>query len=313
MGFVVAWYTFNVAFNLYNKSVLNAFPYPMFMCTMELLCGGIFMALLWWTRVVEPPKLPKGFWKKLLPVALCHLVNHVGTCFALSKSAVSFTHVIKSAEPLYTVAVCALVLKQRFHALVWLSLIPVVAGVSVAAITELNFSTAAFVTANVANLAVVTRTIVSKKLLDGIEISGINLYGCITMLSLCFLLPGAILFDGHNWGPGLAEGAAKVGTAQLTHLVLGGGITYHLYNMSSYGALTSLKPVTYAVVNTMKRVFIIFSSILFFSTPVTAASVSGTCVAIAGSYAYSRAKLLPLAPAKDDGPGPEATPKPAAA
>ena len=64
VGYIFAWYAFNVAFNLYNKSALNAFPYPMFMATLELFCGACIMLLLWGVRAVEPPKLPKGFWRR---------------------------------------------------------------------------------------------------------------------------------------------------------------------------------------------------------------------------------------------------------
>jgi solute carrier family 35 protein E1 len=293
VGYIFAWYAFNVAFNLYNKSALNAFPYPMFMATLELFCGACIMLLLWGVRAVEPPKLPKGFWKALFPVACFHLVNHVGTCFALSKSAVSFTHVIKSAEPFYYCLVLGLFFRQRFHPLVYLSLVPVVAGVIVAAVTEVHFSAAAFVTANLANLAVCMRTIVSKGLIKDAGLSGVNLYGCLTLMAFALLLPIALVTDGPNWVAGLSEGAAKIGVPQLLHLLVGGGVTYHLYNMSSYGALTTLSPMSYAVANVMKRVFIIGAAILFFSTPVTTASLGGTALALVGSFAYSRAKLLP--------------------
>ena len=41
-------------------------------------------------------------------MALFHLVNHVGVCMAINASAVSFTHVLKAAEPFYAVAISGL-------------------------------------------------------------------------------------------------------------------------------------------------------------------------------------------------------------
>lgn len=39
----------------------------------------------------------------LLPVALFHTLGHVTACVSFSQVAVSFTHIIKSAEPVFSV------------------------------------------------------------------------------------------------------------------------------------------------------------------------------------------------------------------
>lgn len=45
----------------------------------------------------------KAFLIAVLPVALFHAVGHVSACVSFSKMAVSFTHVIKAAEPVFSV------------------------------------------------------------------------------------------------------------------------------------------------------------------------------------------------------------------
>ncbi|CAI0393523.1 unnamed protein product [Linum tenue] len=49
------------------------------------------------------PKISKEFLLALLGPALFHTVGHISTCVSFSKVAVSFTHVIKSAEPVFSV------------------------------------------------------------------------------------------------------------------------------------------------------------------------------------------------------------------
>lgn len=75
----------------------------------------------------------------------------------------SFTHIIKSSEPVFNVLVQALFLGQKFPAAVYISLIPIVLGCSMAAVSELSFNAAGFWGAMISNLAFVIRGILSKE------------------------------------------------------------------------------------------------------------------------------------------------------
>lgn len=72
-------------------------------------------------------------------VAVLHTIGHVAATVSMSKVAVSFTHIIKSAEPAFSVMVSRL-LGEEFPAPVYLSLIPIIGGCGLAAVTELNFN-----------------------------------------------------------------------------------------------------------------------------------------------------------------------------
>jgi hypothetical protein len=60
----------NVVFNIYNKKVLNAFPYPWLTSTLSLAAGSLIMLISWATRVAEAPKVNLDFWKALFPVSM---------------------------------------------------------------------------------------------------------------------------------------------------------------------------------------------------------------------------------------------------
>ena len=60
---------------------------------------------------------------------------------SMSKVAVSFTHIIKSAEPAFSVIIQKLFLGENFPLPVYLSLLPIIGGCGLAAATELNFNT----------------------------------------------------------------------------------------------------------------------------------------------------------------------------
>ena len=58
----------------------------------------------------------------------------------MSKVAVSFTHIIKSAEPAFSVIIQRFFLGENFPLPVYLSLLPIIGGCGLAAATELNFN-----------------------------------------------------------------------------------------------------------------------------------------------------------------------------
>ncbi|MFS7987023.1 putative sugar phosphate transporter domain-containing protein [Helianthus anomalus] len=60
---------------------------------------------------------------------------------------VSFTHTIKALEPFFNVAASQFILGQSIPITLWLSLAPVVIGVSMASLTELSFNWLGFISA----------------------------------------------------------------------------------------------------------------------------------------------------------------------
>ncbi|MVG17328.1 hypothetical protein EF849_23160, partial [Aeromonas jandaei] len=89
--YFATWWALNVVFNIYNKKVLNAFAFPWLTSTLSLACGSLMMLVSWATRIAE--------------VAVAHTIGHVAATVSMSKVAVSFTHIIKSGEPAFSVLV----------------------------------------------------------------------------------------------------------------------------------------------------------------------------------------------------------------
>ncbi|GAQ87030.1 hypothetical protein KFL_003260130 [Klebsormidium nitens] len=290
------WYFNNVVFNIYNKKVLNVFPAPWLTSTLSLVAGSSIMAVLWATKLQKYTEVDGKFFKALAPVALFHVIGHVAATVSMSKVAVSFTHIIKSSEPVFNVALQALFLGQKFPAAVYLSLLPIVIGCSMAAVSELSFNAAGFWGAMISNLAFVVRGILSKeKLKDFPELGGINLYGWISILSLVYLLPFAILIEGPTWSSAWSTAVANIGRDKLLWWIFLQSVFYHLYNQVSYQALDSISALTFSIGNTMKRVVVIISSVIAFRNPILPMNAAGSAIAILGTFLYSQAKAAPEA------------------
>ncbi|KAK7375601.1 hypothetical protein VNO78_35508 [Psophocarpus tetragonolobus] len=284
------WYFQNIVFNIYNKKVLNIFPFPWLLASFQLFVGSIWMLVLWSLKLQPCPKISKPFIIALLGPALFHTIGHISACVSFSKVAVSFTHVIKSAEPVFSVIFSSF-LGDRYPIQVWLSILPIVLGCSLAAVTEVSFNIQGLWSALISNVGFVLRNIYSKKSLQNFkEVDGLNLYGWITIVSLLYLFPVAIFVEGSQWIPGYYKAIEAIGKSSTFYTwVLLSGVFYHLYNQSSYQALDQISPLSFSVGNTMKRVVVIVSSVLVFRNPVRPLNGLGSAIAILGTFLYSQA------------------------
>lgn len=68
--YFATWWALNVIFNIYNKKVLNAFPFPWLTSTLSLAAGSLMMLISWAFKIVEAPETDSEFWKTLLPVSV---------------------------------------------------------------------------------------------------------------------------------------------------------------------------------------------------------------------------------------------------
>ncbi|PIA32016.1 hypothetical protein AQUCO_04700118v1 [Aquilegia coerulea] len=288
--YFATWWALNVIFNIYNKKVLNAFPYPWFSSALSLATGSLFMFISWATRIVEPPSTDFDFWKSLFPVAVAHTIGHVAATVSMANVAVSFTHIIKSGEPACSVLVSRFLLGETFPTGVYLSLIPIIGGCALSALTELNFNMTGFNGAMISNLAFVFRNIFSKRGMKGKSISGMNYYACLSIMSFLILTPFAIAVEGPQmWAAGWQNALSQIGPNFLWW-VAAQSLCYHLYNQFSYMSLDEISPLTFSIGNTMKRISVIVSTIIIFRTPVQPINALGAAIAIFGTFLYSQAK-----------------------
>lgn len=283
------WYFQNIVFNIYNKKALNVFPFPWFLASFQLFVGSIWMLILWSLKLQPRPKISKPFIIALLGPALFHTIGHISACVSFSKVAVSFTHVIKSSEPVFSVIFSSF-LGDTYPLKVWISILPIVLGCSLAAITEVSFNFYGLWGALISNVGFVLRNIYSKRSLQSFkEVDGLNLYGWISIISLLYLFPVAVVIEGSQWIQGYHKAIEAVGKSSTFYIwVLLSGVFYHLYNQSSYQALDEISPLTFSVGNTMKRIVVIISTILVFRNPVRPLNALGSAIAIFGTFLYSQ-------------------------
>ncbi|XP_024532626.1 phosphoenolpyruvate/phosphate translocator 2, chloroplastic isoform X1 [Selaginella moellendorffii] len=308
------WYLFNIYFNIYNKQVLKVFPFPITITEIQFAIGSAAVLFMWTTGLYKRPSLTTAQVVAILPLALVHTMGNLFTNMSLGKVAVSFTHTIKAMEPFFSVLLSAMFLGEAPSAWIIASLLPIVGGVALASLTEASFNWAGFLSAMASNVTFQSRNVLSKKLMVKKEgsLDNINLFSVITILSFFLLAPVTLFFEGVKFTPEYLTSMVDLFRALPTlrllierKWILQGldvkvvmlralvaGLCFHSYQQVSYMILQRVSPVTHSVGNCVKRVIVIVTSVIFFRTPVSTINALGTALALAGVFAYSRAKRI---------------------
>jgi len=280
--------------------------------------GMFYFVPLWILGIRKMPRLSNEDLKACAVLAMLHTVGHVAAVVAMSAGAVSFTHIIKALEPMFSVVFGA-VLHGRmdpFRVNVWL--IPIIAGVAWAAIGSkivagddilADINIVALSGAMTSNIAFALRGLLSKKFkaeTKAENLSSSNLYSVMTLLAFLLFLPFALVIEGGklsaSWPPveglhsipshvlGVKTLASSL-TEHLLELILWTGLYYYMYNEMAYLVLGEVSATAQAVANTVKRVVILLATVVFLGESMDLHKAFGSFIAIGATMLYSMAKL----------------------
>jgi solute carrier family 35 protein E1 len=290
------WYILNVAYNIYNKQLLNVFPQPWTVAMAQLTMGIPYAMALWAVGIRPTPKVSFSEVKTLVPVALANLGTHIGAVISLSAGAVSFVSIVKASEPAVSALLSGVLLGQVFPVPVYLTLLPIIFGVALASLKELSFTWLCFGAAMLSNVSSALRAILAKKAMNqpiGENMTNTNLFAVQTMISAACLVPvWLILEPPAQVGATLAAttAAGAVSMSSIASLFVLSGLSFYFYNEVAFMALGRVQPITHAVGNTIKRVVIIIASVIAFKNPISPLGIFGSTITIIGTLLYSIVK-----------------------
>ncbi|KAG8462376.1 hypothetical protein KFE25_012196 [Diacronema lutheri] len=311
-----AWYGCNFAYSITNKAALGLWPFPFTFGAIQLGVGIAYVLVLWsplpvydraaprrWrtTTLRAHPTFTREHVREMLPAAFLLAVGHTAATAAPAYGSVAFTNVVKTTETLFASICLALVSREIFPPLVYATLVPVVVGVALATVHELDFSWFTLGACGVSMNAFALYSIWAKRLMARSpyrEHGAAALYSALTILSFALLVPAALLLEGRAirawWADAARDAAARADgggalSARLVRLLVLTGLCNYLSNELAFCVLDLCSPLTYAVANTLKRVLVIVGSVLTFRTRVTPAGALGAGLALVGALLYSLA------------------------
>ena len=315
-SYFVIWYVLTIVYNISSKRLLDIFPFPATISVLQLILGIPVFLPIW---LFKSPSISTKHLEQYSKIAFFHGMGNYATCISLGAGAVSFTHIIKAAEPIFSAILSATIYGTVFPFEVYLSLFPIVVGVGLASAKELSFTWISFISAMASNLFYQLRIVLAKKEMTNTntntntnsksndkvlskmesnstitvpsrnqdEISPENLFRIITIISAIQLLPIALLVEGSTLQTAYSNIVTNGNYEEFLSSMLISGVSYYMYNEVAFWILGLVHPITHAVGNTIKRVVIIFASIILLKTPITLQGALGSFIAILGTFTYS--------------------------
>eukprot|EP00977_Amphora_coffeiformis_P013775 scaffold3677_cov206-Amphora_coffeaeformis.AAC.4 len=271
--------------------------------SVQLGVGALYAGTAWALGLRARPAVPAALQSNLRRVGLWHALGQLCTMMSLGAGPVSFTHIVKALEPFFSAMVSALLLGQWMPVPVYLTLLPVVGGVGYACLKERSFSWLAFGMAMLSNLSFALRAVLSKVAMTSSSSSSSkggqqvatnltppNVFGLVTITAFFISLPLAAVGEGPGLVASLKGALEQQSWPILARSVALSGLFHYLNNEVMYLALGSVHPITLAVGNTMKRVFIMVASVLVFKNVITSQAAVGSGIGIGGVLLYSLTK-----------------------
>ncbi|XP_026812206.1 solute carrier family 35 member E1 homolog [Rhopalosiphum maidis] len=285
------WYVVSSGSNVVGKTLLNQFPYPMTVTMVQLLSIAVYSGPffnLWGVRRFVDISWPYYF-KLIVPLALGKFVGSVFTHVSLWKVPVSYTHTVKATMPLFSVVLSRIILGEKQCLKVYLSLVPIIAGVAIASFTEISFDVIGLMSALAATLQHTLQNIFSKKVLHDTGIHHLRLLHILGRLALMMFLPVWLYFDFWHLVT-VSNFKMNNESYKVIGLLFTDGILSWLQNILAFSVMSMVTSLTYAVASSSKRIFVVAASLFVIGNPVTINNVCGMALALFGVIAYNKAK-----------------------
>ena len=220
----------------------------------------------------------------MLPVAFCTAAAHSASVFALSAGAVSFGQIVKASEPAFAAVIGTLFYGGRYSLGKWLCLVPVIGGVVLASVKELDFAVSALVAASLANVFAAVKGSENGKLIKSPVFADIGSVGnqfAVTMI-LAFLIsvPVMLLKEGDKLGEFITLYKTN---PVISYNLVASGLTFYAYNELATMTIKKTGAVTASVANTAKRVIVMVYMAAVTGKVLTEEQKIGAGVAIGGA------------------------------
>ena len=213
-----------------------------------------------------------------------------------SAGAVSFVLVVKSSEPAVSALLSGVLLGQVFPVSVYLTLLPIIFGVAIASFEELSFTWLCFGAAMLSNVSSALRAILAKKAMSkqlGENMTNTNLFAVQTIIAAICLLPLWLFLEPPAHISATLAATTASGAVSISHIMnmaVLAGFSYYSWNEVAFMALGRVQPITHAVASTLKRVFVIITTVIVFKNPVSPLGIFGSSITIIGTLMYSIVK-----------------------
>lgn len=298
---LLGWYCCNSFFNVYNKQALTAFNYPWVVSWLQLLVGVAYAMPAWASRLRARPRVDARFVvREFGPIAVLHSSGHAAQVFAMGYGTVFMANVVKACEPVVGALVAWLGTGAVPSLATSLSLVPIVTGVALAASKGSprpdDLLTVSSLTSLASTVVFAVAKLLAKRLMTPDTkkrrcLYPANNYALLTCCS-CALLAIPAAFQAPAAILTFCQCDTTLQRRILVNITVSGA-AYYFSNECSFAVLDQIGPVSQAVANAAKRVFVLVAAVLFLGETVTPIKATGSAIALFGVLLYGLSRASP--------------------
>ncbi|CAG5107407.1 Oidioi.mRNA.OKI2018_I69.chr1.g3305.t1.cds [Oikopleura dioica] len=199
--------------------------------------------------------------------------------------------------PIFVLLLGRIIWKERQPLKIYLSVIPIIIGIAMATISELNFNMIGTIAAFASTIGFALQNLYTKKSLRDLNIhqhvllQHLTFYGFFMLLTLWLFTDMPKIMDADH---------KNLSVHSIITLLFISGVCSLLQNLTAFSVMALVSTVSYSVASATKRVVVIAVSLLTLKNPVNAFNVGGMVMACCGVFLYNRVKTnlrkIPILP-----------------
>jgi len=269
---------------------MTIFPYSATLTLVQITASCVVDYIIILYRRLSILPLNRPLLIQTLPVAASINFSKTLTYVSYGYVPASLTHTAKASSPIFSVALSKLLYNKAPSMYIVLSLIPITVGVTLSALTELNFALFGFIAAVAASVAAVLNSIYGKQALHHISCPDPIIFHFYTSVcAVLMVLPWVLYNDLYSIYMSVHTTTSIINVDGITSIITR-GIPYqliilslamhYLQNISSIYYLAGVTVLTHQVASTMKRLMVIASTVVYFGNPVGKSKSYYLCVVV---------------------------------
>ncbi|KAI8326873.1 triose-phosphate transporter family-domain-containing protein [Blakeslea trispora] len=169
MLWLAMYFFLNLGLTLYNKVIMAMFqfPFPWALTAIHTLCGTIGSYVFWKMGLFKPDTLRERENMVMLMFSVLYTINIAISNVSLNLVTVPFHQVVRAMTPVFTVILNVMFLKKSYSNMVYISLVPVIAGVGFATFGDYNYTAMGFFLTVLGTVLAAIKTVVTNRVQVG--------------------------------------------------------------------------------------------------------------------------------------------------
>ncbi|KAH7031652.1 triose-phosphate transporter family-domain-containing protein [Microdochium trichocladiopsis] len=294
---LAGYFVCNIGLTIYNKAILGSFKFPWLLTALHAGCSSIGTSVMLQMGHYHAAKLNQREHLALIAFSFLFTINIAISNVSLAMVSVPFHQLVRALTPLFTTILFRVFFNRTYSTETYLSLIPIIFGVTLATYGELTFSDLGFILTFLGVLLAAFKTIVTNKMMTG----SLNLsfweilrrmspMACVQSIIYAWLtgelsafykfFTEELLSPGYKWSPW-----------QFFLIMAGNGALAFALNVSSFSTNKIAGALTMTVCANIKQCLTIILGSLLFEVNLSIMNMWGILVTVAGAAVYSFVEL----------------------